>query len=291
MLLVRLIGEDIELAIHTHPDLHTVRVDPVQAEQIILNLAINSRDAMPEGGTLTFSTECKLLDKGYCRKQPYELSPGRYCEICVTDSGIGMNAEAKKHLFEPFFTTKEKGKGTGMGLPAVYGIVKSHKGAINVYSEPGRGTTVKIYLPASGAAGEPEDSKDHSPSVRASAKRLNILFVDDEKIIREMVKEMLEFLGHTVAECENGRKAVEYYRTSWESVDVVILDMIMPEMGGKEAFIAMRGINPRIKAVLSSGYSIDGEAQQILSEGVLGFIQKPFRTDALVDILSRVMKA
>ncbi len=265
--------------------------DPTQLQNALLNVAINSRDAMPEGGTLTFSTECKLLDEGYCRKQPYELSPGSYCEICVTDSGIGMNAEAKKHLFEPFFTTKEKGKGTGMGLPAVYGIVKSHKGAINVYSEPGRGTTVKIYLPASGAAGEPEDSKDHSPPVRASAKKLNILFVDDEKIIREMVKEMLEFLGHTVAECENGRKAVEYYRTSWESVDVVILDMIMPEMGGKEAFIAMRGINPRIKAVLSSGYSIDGEAQQILSEGVLGFIQKPFRTDALVDILSRVMKA
>ena len=122
------------------------------------------------------------------------------------------------------------------------------------------------------------------------AKKLNILFVDDEKIIREMAKEMFEYLGHMVVECENGRKAVDYYRTSWKSVDVVILDMIMPEMGGKEAFVAMRGINPRIKAVLSSGYSVDGEAQQIMNEGMVGFLQKPFRAEAMVDILSRVMK-
>jgi PAS domain S-box-containing protein len=285
------IDKKIVLKQHLGAQPSTVMGDPTQLQNALLNVAINGRDAMPDGGELAFSTEMVVLDEQYCKKQPYELAPGPYCQICVTDSGTGMDAEIQKHLFEPFFTTKEKGKGTGMGLPAVYGIVKLHKGAINVYSEPGRGTTVKIYLPAIGVTEDRADKQGtETASVYTSPQGLNILFVDDERLLREMAGEMLRFLGHTVIECENGKKAVEYYRHSWKSVDLVILDMIMPEMGGKETFIAMREINPAIRAILSSGYSIDGEAEKIMGEGVRGFIQKPFSTNALTEMMSEVMR-
>jgi PAS domain S-box-containing protein len=291
IMLQHTIDKKIILKQHLGAQPSTVMGDPTQLQNALLNVAINGRDAMPDGGELTFSTELVILDEQYCTKQTDELFPGPYCQICVTDSGTGMDAEIQKHLFEPFFTTKEKGKGTGMGLPAVYGIVKLHKGAINVYSEPGRGTTFKIYLPAIGVTdGRANQQNPETGSVYKSPQGLNILFVDDEKLVREMAGEMLRILGHTVTECENGKKAVEYYRNSWKSVDLVILDMIMPEMGGKETFIAMREINPAVKAILSSGYSINGEAEKILTEGVRGFIQKPFSTNALTEMISEVMR-
>jgi two-component system cell cycle sensor histidine kinase/response regulator CckA len=245
---------------------------------------------MADGGELVFSTELRMLDEVYCRRLPYELAPGPYCMVAVSDSGVGMDAETQKHLFEPFFTTKEKGKGTGMGLPAVYGIVKVHKGAIDVYSEPGHGTTVKIFLPAAGgAAGARNRTAPVQTAARTSPHGLRILLVDDEESFREMAAELLVSLGHTVVQCGNGAEALDRYRASWRSTDLVVLDMIMPELGGRDTFIAMRGINPEVKAILSSGYSINGEAEQILREGVLGFIQKPFTTAALAELIAGVM--
>jgi two-component system cell cycle sensor histidine kinase/response regulator CckA len=185
-----------------------------------------------------------------------------------------MDAEIKKRIFEPFFTTKEKGKGTGMGLAAVYGVVKGHKGAITFYSEKGHGTTFKLLFPALDECAVLESFE--AKSLPGANLNLRILFVDDEENIREMACEMLGSFGHQVVAAENGSKALEIYRSSWQSIDLVILDMIMPEMGGKETYIAMRAVNPRVKALLSSGYSLNGEAQQIIEEGVRGFVQKPF---------------
>ncbi|MDD5673121.1 MAG: response regulator [Chitinivibrionales bacterium] len=265
----------------------TILCDPSQVQNAFLNLALNARDAMPDGGELIFETELMDLDRKYCKNKHYEIQAGRYLRISVTDSGTGMDAETKKHVFEPFFTTKEMGKGTGMGLAAVYGIVKSHKGAIDVYSEPGHGTTFRLYFPVLNTV-----AKEQSPVAPPSAvgKSLHVLFIDDEESVREMAAEMLRSFGHRVTVRENGKEGLVFYRKSWQSIDCVILDMIMPEMNGKDAFLAMREINPRIRAILSSGYSINGEAQEILDAGVLGFVQKPFRFDQIKSKIEEAMK-
>jgi two-component system, cell cycle sensor histidine kinase and response regulator CckA len=259
--------------------------DPTQLQNALLNIALNARDAMPEGGDLIFATECAVLDKSYYAVKKYVIAPGRYVRISVTDSGFGMDAETQSHLFEPFFTTKEKGKGTGMGLPAVYGIVKNHKGAINVYSESGHGTTVKLYLPA--AEAEAGETIVEAPKAPATDRKLNILFVDDEEMMREMAQEMLQVFGHSVLLSENGQAAVELYKESFTSIDLVILDIIMPVMGGRAAFGALRRINPAVRVILSSGYSINEEAQQIIDEGALGFVQKPFTSSQIAEAIRK----
>ncbi len=249
--------------------------DPTQMQNALLNLAINARDAMPDGGEMIFSTDVIFLDEEYCSANPYEIVPGSYLQVSITDTGTGMDEETQRHIFEPFFTTKETGKGTGMGLAAVYGTVKNHKGAINVYSELEFGTTFKIYLPLLDSSSDMDgEAKDREKIIKGNAR---ILVVDDEEMILDLVSDMLESMDYTVVACANGKEAVTRYKKSWKKVDLVILDMVMPEMGGHEAFIAMKKINPDIKALLSSGYSINGEAEKILEEGVLDFIQKPYQ--------------
>lgn len=259
--------------------------DSSQLENIFLNLGLNARDAMPQGGDLTFSTDLVELDANYVNTHHYKMDPGFYVQISVTDTGTGMDHNTKQHLFEPFFTTKAPGKGTGLGLASVYGTVKNHNGSIEVYSELGYGTTVKIYLPAADAEFREEECK---PAQVAQCGTERILLVDDEEMIRITASQILENLGYTVRTCQDGREAVDYYRKHHGQVDLVILDMIMPQMNGRETFEEMKKINPEIRALLSSGFSAEGEAQEILKDGVKDFVQKPFR---IAELTSKVRKA
>jgi len=247
--------------------------DPSQLQSAILNIALNARDAMPGGGKLVFSTEAVTLDEERCRRNLPDLQPGRYLRVAISDTGVGMDEDTRKLIFEPFFTTKDKSRGVGMGLAAVYGTIKNHQGAITVDSKVGHGSTFTLYLPLAEPAKEEAGAAGGAP-IKGTAR---ILLVDDEEMVRDMGARLLRELGYKVAVCKDGAEAVEYYRKSWEHVDLVILDMVMIGMGGRDAFVAMRRINPDIKALLVSGYSIDGEARSILDEGVLGFLQKPFR--------------
>ncbi len=253
--------------------------DPSQIQNAIVNLAINARDAMPNGGEMTFSTRVIELDEGFCRQSSFELSPGKYLEIRVRDTGTGMTEQTAKRIFEPFFTTKPPGKGTGMGLAAVYGTVKNHNGAIEVSSEPDSGTTMIVRLPQVDDEGVRTTSfPADSPIEQGNG---HILLVDDESMVIEVATLMLVDLGYTVDFCDNGVEAIAYYEQHWTEVDLVILDMVMPQLSGKATYLKMKAINPDLIALISSGYSVDGEAQEILSEGAQGFIQKPYRRAAL----------
>jgi CheY-like chemotaxis protein len=251
--------------------------DSTQIQNALLNLAVNARDAMPEGGELIFATETVDLDEDYCSQTPYDLLPGCYVQVSVTDSGVGMDLETKMRIFEPFFTTKEQGKGTGMGLAAVYGTVKNHRGAINVYSEPGHGSTFRVYLPclSSDQAG-PESGDSHSGDTKKGLRR-HILLVDDEPMVLQMASDMLRKQGYIVTTASDGMDAVDSYRASPGSFDLVILDMIMPKQGGGETYRELKRIDPDVRVLLTSGYSLNGEAQKLLGKGVQGFIQKPYR--------------
>ncbi len=254
--------------------------DPSQLHSAILNVAINARDAMPEGGELSLATENAELDQALCASLPhFSIVPGDYLCLKVSDTGIGMDRETKQHIFEPFFTTKEKGKGTGMGLSAVYGTVCSHHGAITVDSEPGKGTTINLYFPVVNAR-EPFEPRRYEPAQNEKCQG-NVLLVDDEQAVAEGSKKLLEALGYTVKVFGGGQEAVDYYAANWSTIDLVILDMIMPVMNGKDTFAAMKEINPGILALLASGYSLNGEAQAILNSGVKGFLQKPFTMEEL----------
>ncbi len=260
---------------HLDAQISLTKGDPSQIQNVIMNLALNARDAMPNGGELIFASCITQLDKAYCQNNPHRIEPGFYVQVCITDNGSGMDEKTKSRIFEPFFTTKAPGKGTGMGLAAVYGTVKNHSGAINVYSELNHGTTMKLYLPLIRKTkienSEPET--DNEP-LKGTAR---ILLVDDEDIVIDTASRMLTKCGYQLFCCRTGKEAVEYYKNNWKDIDLVILDMIMPELNGKDTFRQMKKYNPNVVALLSSGYSINGDAEQIIVEGVKGFIQKPYR--------------
>ncbi len=273
------IDKRIHLRQRLEADARTVLGDPSQLQSALLNLGINARDAMPEGGELFFETRTVTLDRETCARRHYDLSPGQYLELLVRDTGCGMSPEVQRRIFEPFFTTKDVGKGTGMGLAAVYGTVRHHRGAISVTSTPGRGACFTLLLPVTServAEAVPE-------AADASALRgVRALVIDDEEILREMSMEMLSTLGcvpHVEADGESG---VAYYREHWREVDLVILDMIMPRMSGRDAFRALREINPRARVLVASGYSAGDQAGEILKSGALGFLQKPFQQTSLI---------
>lgn len=281
---------DRRIAILTHLEasVGVIVGDPTQLQNALMNMALNSRDAMPEGGTLTFATALRTLDEEYCRRIPYEMEPGCYLQISVTDTGLGMDAETQQRVFEPFFTTKELGKGTGLGMASVYGIVKNHRGAINVYSEIGRGTCIKIYLPLAHPGTEVQDAVRAAEPLRGVSQ---VLVVDDEEMVAEMATEMLEGLGYHVQVCRDGQEATEFYRHAWRDIDLVLLDLIMPRLGGKDTFVAMRTINPKARILLSSGFSLEGEAQRILDLGALGFLQKPYQKSELAQKIQQALSA
>lgn len=261
-----------EITIHKkfHEDLWPVDVDRGQLEQVLLNLFVNAWQAMPGGGEIFLETQPVYLEEDY--DKPYEIVPGPYVRILVTDTGLGMDRDIQHRIFEPFFTTKAVGRGTGLGLASSYGIIKNHNGIINVYSEKGHGTTFKIYLPASDKT--VSQQKDHTQALLKGSE--TILLVDDEEMVVDIGKEILEKLGYDVFTALDGTEAIRLLKKYKNEIDLVILDMIMPDMGGGETFDQLKACKADIKVLLSSGYSIDGKATEILDRGCKGFIQKPF---------------
>jgi PAS domain S-box-containing protein len=274
-ILRRLIGEDIRLESTSAPDLGLVKADRSQIEQVILNLAVNARDAMPDGGRLTIETANVELD-ATCSHPPAMLSPGKYVMLAVTDNGCGMDAETQAHIFEPFFTTKEKGKGTGLGLATVYGIVKQSGGYVWVYSEPGRGTSFKVYLPrieeTVGAGGR--DAKPGAQSMPRGSE--TILLVEDEKGVRELAREYLKTCGYNVVEAEDGHTALELAAMHAGSIDLLMTDVVMPGINGRELADRVKSQRPGIKVLYMSGYT----DQSVVKHGILEtdavLLQKPF---------------
>ena len=264
-------------------DLWSVEVDRGQFEQVLLNLYINAWQAMPGGGDLYLETENVTLDQTDVK--PFSIEPGRYVKISVTDTGVGMDKETREKIFEPFFTTKEMGRGTGLGLASAYGIIKNHGGFINVYSEKGHGATFTIYLPAS----EKEVIEEKKPAGETVSGTETVLFVDDEDMIIEVAEELFERLGYKVLTAGSGREAIETYEKNKERIDMVLLDMVMPDMSGGETYDKLKKINPDIKILLASGYSMNGQATEIMDRGCSGFIQKPFKMRELSQKLREIL--
>ena len=264
-------------------NLWSVDVDQGQIDQVLLNLYVNAWQAMPAGGDLYLETENVALDENYVK--PFSVEPGRYVKISVTDTGTGMDKATRAKIFEPFFTTKEMGRGTGLGLASAYGIIKNHGGFINVYSEKGHGTAFNIYLPAS----EEEIIEEKKAAVDTLRGTETVLFVDDEEMIIEVASEVLENLGYNVLTARSGKEACEIYEKNKEQIDIVLLDMIMPDMSGSDTYDRMKKIDPDIKVLLSSGYSINGQATEIMDRGCNGFIQKPFKMKELSQKLREIL--
>ena len=260
-----------------------VEVDRGQMEQVLLNMFVNAWQAMPGGGSLYLEAENVTLDENYLK--PHNLKPGPYVKISLTDTGVGMDEKTLGRIFDPFFTTKSMGRGTGLGLASAYGIIKGHGGMINVYSEKGHGTTFNIYLPASSKTA----IREHTLVPQIQQGQETILIVDDEAIILDVSKQILENLGYRVLTAKSGQDALNIYSSQHREIDLVILDMIMPEMGGGETFDRLKAINPGVKAMLSSGYSLSGEAKAIMDRGMNEFIQKPFRIDDLSQKIRKVL--
>ncbi|MCX8110217.1 MAG: PAS domain S-box protein, partial [Syntrophorhabdaceae bacterium] len=274
-----------EITIHGRYEegLYTIDADAGQIEQILMNLFINAWQAMAGGGEIFVETSNVYLDKKFT--DPHQVTPGRYIKISVTDTGSGMDEKTKEKIFEPFFTTKEVGKGTGLGLSTVYGIVKGYKGIINVYSEPGKGTTFNIYLPASQKISVLEARLPEG----MDGGQETVLLIDDEEVILNVGKDLLEALGYRVYTAKGGQKAVEIYKEKGKDIDLIILDMIMPGKGGEETFEELHSINPDVRVILASGYSMDGAAERVMKKGCRGFIQKPFNLNELSNKIREVL--
>jgi two-component system cell cycle sensor histidine kinase/response regulator CckA len=278
--------KEIQIKMDLAPDIWTAEVDRGQIEQALLNLYVNAWQAMPHGGDLYLKTENVVLGAAFVNNKPYKVEPGDYIKITVTDTGIGIDRETRERIFEPFFTTKEMGRGTGLGLASVYGVIKNHGGYINVYSEIDQGTTFTVYLPASRKKIEKQIEKTVATVAMGTG---TILLIDDEEMIIKVGKELLQELGYDVISARSGQEAIELYEKNAGKIDLVIMDMIMPGMGGGETFDRLKKINPEIKVLLSSGYSINGQASKILERGCEGFIQKPFNLIQLSDSIHKII--
>ena len=282
-LLSRIIGEDIELTtILTDKDL-TIMADGTQIEQVLLNLATNARDAMPDGGTIIISTDRVELGMGFIKAHGYG-KPGPYTLIAFEDTGTGMDERTKERIFEPFFTTKEVGKGTGLGLAMVYGIIKQHEGYINAYSEPGKGTTFKIFLPLIQAKAEDKQPAGVFP---VTAGTETILIGEDDLYVRKFIKEMLLKNGYAILEAVDGEDAVRVFNENRNEIHLVILDVIMPKKNGKDVYNEIKKINSSMKVIFISGYSSDIIHKRGILEEKLDIISKPIMPD---DLLTKVRK-
>jgi CheY-like chemotaxis protein len=278
--------KEIQIQTDLVPEIWTVEVDRGQIEQALLNLYVNAWQAMPEGGSLSLKTENIYLGADFINSQPYRVEAGDYIKITVGDTGIGIDKQTQARIFEPFFTTKEMGRGTGLGLASVYGIIKNHGGYINVYSEIDQGTTFTIYLPASAKAIQPE-VKTVAPTVVTGNG--TILLIDDEKMIIDVGQELLQELGYDVLTARSGQEAIEIYHEKSAEIDLVVMDLIMPGLGGSETYDRLKAIDAHVKVLLSSGYSINGQASKILERGCDGFIQKPFNINQLSEKIESII--
>jgi CheY-like chemotaxis protein len=272
-MLRRLIGEDIVLTTVLQPGPAMVKIDPGQIEQAIFNLAINARDAMPQGGSLTVDVRQVVLTEDYHRAHPYSR-PGRHVLLAVCDTGVGMTPEVKSRAFEPFFTTKEAGKGTGLGLASVFGIVKQSEGHVQLYSEPGVGTCIKIYLPAVDGAGELRVDLPREEPVRRGTE--TVLLVEDEEDVRRITVLALESFGYTVLHAGDGPAALDLAANHPGPIHLMVTDVIMPGLSGSETAARLRRMRPEARVLFMSGYIDDA----VVRHGILAasevYLQKPF---------------
>jgi CheY-like chemotaxis protein len=287
-LLSRLIGEDIVLRTVPGLGLGPVKADPGQIEQILANLVVNARDAMPDGGTLTIETSNADLDEDYCARHP-DASPGRFVMVAVTDTGHGMSDEVRKQVFEPFFTTKPQGRGTGLGLSTIYGAVRQSEGSVEVHSEEGKGTTFRIFLPR--VQEELEDSKtqsDEGPVALAQGTE-TVLVVEDEETVRNLCIRFLERFGYTVLHASDGEAALAIAREYGGRIDLLMTDVVMPGMNGRELADQLAAFHPETKVLLTSGYTDSVIVHQgVLDEG-LAFIGKPYSISDLAGKVREVI--
>jgi len=263
--------------------LSPIEADKGQIQQVLLNLFVNAADAMPDGGKLILKT--KNVRHNEIKSKHYDPTPGNYVSLSVTDTGVGMDENILERIFDPFFTTKETGKGSGLGLASVYGIVKNHGGYIDVQSEKNRGTCFRIFFPASDK--KVTEPKEPTPEIKQGSG--TILIVDDEEMVLDIGIKVLKKLGYTVLNAKNGREAVALFQEHGDTINLVILDIVMPDIGGGEVYDRLKEIRPDVKVLLSSGYSIDGQARDIMDRGCDGFIQKPFSMKALSEKLSEIL--
>ncbi|MCU0596509.1 MAG: response regulator [Desulfobacterota bacterium] len=272
--------KEIRIYFTSQKGLWSVEADPGQIEQVLLNLYLNAWQAMPAGGDLYLETTNTSLDK--TRVSPYALEPGRFVRVCVSDTGTGMPQSVVQRIFDPFFTTKTVGRGTGLGLSTAYGIIMNHGGFIEVSSEEGEGSSFSFFLPATEKAPDPLGERPQEIT-RGSE---TVLLVDDEEMVLDVTREILEKTGYQVLTARSGREAVEVYERNLPRIALVILDMIMPDMGGEATFRRLKDLHPEVKVLISSGYSLDGAASRMLAQGCRGFVQKPF----LLHELSRKLR-
>jgi two-component system, cell cycle sensor histidine kinase and response regulator CckA len=286
-MLERTIPKMIEIQLSLSEDLVTINADPTQLDQILMNLAVNARDAMPEGGKLLLETAKVSIDEEFVRTH-LEAKLGPHVLLTVTDTGSGIDKDTLQHIFEPFYTTKGVGAGTGLGLAMVHGIVRHHGGHIKCYSEPGKGTTFKIYFPAL-ISEEEEAQTIERPMPRGGSE--TILLVDDEEFIRDLGSRILTKAGYKVITASDGKEALEVYQHSSDKISLVILDLIMPKMGGKQCLEGLMGLNPSIKVIMASGYSANGPTKDALSAGARGFVNKPYDIRQVLEVVRRVLEA
>ena len=285
-MLRRLIGEDVQLVTELGGGASTVFADPGQMEQVIMNLAVNSRDAMPKGGRLVLETAAAALDGGESRREP-AAPPGRYVLLSVSDTGIGMDADTRAHAFEPFFTTKPIGQGTGLGLSTVYGIVRQSGGYVSVESEPGKGTTFRIYMPRREAQGRPAVTA--AAEEGAPGGEETILLVEDERALKDLNSEVLRQYGYRVIEAVSGEKALEIAAEHMGGIDLLLTDVVMPGLSGSDLARGLRASRPATKILYMSGYPDDALVHHGVSDLSAAFIEKPFAPAALARKVREVL--
>jgi two-component system cell cycle sensor histidine kinase/response regulator CckA len=278
ILMGSVIGRDIELKTSLSPNIHSVVADPTHLEQVLMNLCVNARDAMPRGGKLIIETKNAGVDDEYCRLHPY-AQPGRYVQLSVSDTGVGMDPETLDHIFEPFFTTKEHGKGTGLGLATVYGIAKQHGGFIHAYSEVGRGSTFHVYFPASAEA-PPKEIKPEALAQKGGTE--TILLAEDNEDLAASAREALESRGYQVIWARNGEEAVELFDRHRDRVAMLVFDVVMPRLNGPDAYLKICSSHAGLPTLFTSGHSFETSGLNTLVEGGAELLQKPYGMNALL---------
>jgi len=281
----RLIGEDIDIYLHFGHNLWTVKFDPSQIDQLVMNLSINARDAMPNGGKLVVETDNVTFDDSYCSEHPGFIR-GEFVMISVSDDGTGISKEILPHIFEPFYTTKELGKGTGMGLATVYGIIKQNNGFVNVYSEPGEGTTIKLYIPRSA---ENREKTENVPEKIVISKTGTILLVEDDPLFLKLTGEFLKTGGHEVIPFSSSNDALQYCKRENTEIHLLLTDVVMPEINGKILSQRIKKIRPDIKTIFMSGYTANVVVHRGVLEKKMNFINKPFSMDKLLRMIQEVI--
>ena len=284
-MLSRVIPKVIDFELHLFEGLETIMADPNQIQQVLMNLGINARDAMPDGGRIIIETKSITLDREYTRQQ-VDVAPGRYVLLTLSDTGRGMDREVLEHIFEPFYTTKETGQGTGLGLAMVYGIIKNHGGHVTCYSQPGQGTVFKIYLPTAEAA--PQGPVDREAGTGLGGRE-TILVVDDEEPLRDIAVKMLGGHGYRVLTAPDGETALKIFQDPHVPVDLVVLDLNMPGMDGSRCLDELLKIAPRTKVIMASGYSVNGHGSKALRAGATAFISKPYASAELLAKIRSVL--